>query len=168
MDPRIRLGSRSRGGRLPSGGARTPLAEGWSRDERTMDHPNEMRFIGGRWQKPVGAHRIEVRSASTEESLGSVPEAAEGDIDLAVAAAQAAFADPAGWARWGPARRGEALERVAVALGKRGEQFAQLVSSQNGMPISIGRVSEAVSGQALPQYYAALAQQQPAEETRPS
>jgi len=133
-----------------------------------MDHTHEMLFIGGRWQKPVGAHRIEVTSASTEESLGSVPEAAEGDIDLAVAAAQAAFADPAGWARWGPARRGEALERFAVALGKRGEQFAQLVSSQNGMPISIGRVSEAVSGQALLQYYAALAQQQPAEETRPS
>jgi acyl-CoA reductase-like NAD-dependent aldehyde dehydrogenase len=133
-----------------------------------MGYTHESLFIGGGWQKPAGSQRIEVASASTEEALGSVPEAAEGDIDLAVAAARAAFGDPAGWPAWGPARRGEALERFAAALEKRGEQFAQLVSSQNGMPISIGRMSEAVSGQLLVRYYAAIAQQVPAEETRAS
>jgi acyl-CoA reductase-like NAD-dependent aldehyde dehydrogenase len=125
-------------------------------------------FIDGGWQKPAGSNRIEVASASTEEPLGSVPEAAEGDIDRAVAAARSAFDEPGGWASWGSARRAEALERFAVALEKRGEQFAQLVSAQNGMPISIGRVSEAVSGQLLVRYYAALAQQVPTEETRAS
>jgi hypothetical protein len=65
--------------------------------------------------KPIGSRRIEVASASTEEALGSVPEAAEGDIDLAVAAARAAFDDPAGRASWSPARRGEALERFTRA-----------------------------------------------------
>ena len=133
-----------------------------------MDHTHESLFIAGQWQKPVSSRRIEVTSASTEESLGSVPEAAEGDIDLAVAAARVTFTDPAGWASWEPARRGAALERFAAALEKRGEQLAQLVSSQNGMPISIGRVSEAVSGQLLLRCYAAIAQQAPAEETRPS
>jgi acyl-CoA reductase-like NAD-dependent aldehyde dehydrogenase len=133
-----------------------------------VDDTRELLFIGGRWQKPAGRGRIEVTSASTEESLGSVPEAAEADIDRAVAAARAAFADPGGWASWDPARRGEALERFAGALEKRGEQFAQLVSAQNGMPISIGRLSEAVSGPALLRYYAALAQQVDVEETRPS
>src|SRR5258708_6107517 len=133
-----------------------------------MNQTHELLFIAGQWQKPVGTQRIEVRSASTEESLGSVPEAAEGDIDLAVTAARVAFDDPAGWPGWGPARRAEALERFAVAMEKRGEQLAQLVSSQNGMPISIGRVSEAVSGQLLLRYFAAVAQQVPVEETRPS
>jgi hypothetical protein len=47
-----------------------------------MDH-RELLYIGGEWRKPVTDRRIEVTSASTEESLGSVPEAAEGDIDLA-------------------------------------------------------------------------------------
>jgi acyl-CoA reductase-like NAD-dependent aldehyde dehydrogenase len=42
------------------------------------------------------------------------------------------------------------------------------VSSQNGMPISIGRMSEAVTGHMLLRYCAALAQQAPAEESRPS
>ncbi len=133
-----------------------------------MDHTYELLFIAGQWQKPVTARRIEVTSASTEESLGSVPEAAEGDIDLAVAAARVAFADPGGWASWDAARRAAALDRFAAALEKRGEQFAQLVSSQNGMPISIGRVSEALSGQLLLRYYAAIAQQSPVEEMRPS
>ena len=131
-----------------------------------MEH--DLLFIGGDWRKPAGTRRIEVTSASTEEPLGSVPEAAEGDIDAAVTAARAAFDDPAGWASWDPIRRGQALERFAVALEKRGEQFAHLVSSQNGMPISIGRMSEAITGHMLLRYYAALAQQVPAEQTRPS
>jgi acyl-CoA reductase-like NAD-dependent aldehyde dehydrogenase len=130
-----------------------------------MEHRHESLFIGGGWQKPAGTQRIDVTSASTEEFLGSVPEAAQGDVDRAVAAAREAFGE---WAGWNPARRGEALERFAMALEKRGEQFAQLVSSQNGMPISIGRMSEAVSGQLLVRYFAALAQQTPAEETRVS
>ena len=71
-----------------------------------MDHRHELLHIGGGWRKPVTDRRIEVTSASTEESLGSVPEAAEGDIDLAVATARYAFGDPAGWASWDTARRG--------------------------------------------------------------
>src|SRR5258708_1014216 len=132
-----------------------------------MNQTHELLFIAGQWRKPAGTQRIEVTSASTEESLGSVPEAAEGDIDLAVAAARSAFDDPAGWPGWGPARRAEALERFAMALDKRGEQLAQLVSSQNGMPISIGRVSEAVSRPALLRYYAASARRPQGEEARP-
>ena len=133
-----------------------------------MKHTHESLFIGGQWRKPIGTQRTEVTSASTEEPLGSVPEAAEGDIDLAVAAARDAFTDPSGWASWSPSRRAEVLERFAVALEKRGEQFAQLVSGQNGMPISVGRVSEAVTGSLLVRYYAALALGTLAEETRVS
>jgi hypothetical protein len=43
-----------------------------------MDDRHELLYIGGGWRKPVTAGRIEVTSASTEESLGGVPEAAEG------------------------------------------------------------------------------------------
>ncbi|MFF1450300.1 aldehyde dehydrogenase [Streptomyces sp. NPDC058274] len=133
-----------------------------------MQHRYESLFIGGRWRKPVGTGRIEVTSACTEESLGSVPEAAEGDIELAVAAAREAFDDPAGWASWSQARRGEALERFAAALAKRGEEFARLVSGQNGMPISIGRMTEALAGQLLVPLFAGLAESTSAEETRAS
>jgi acyl-CoA reductase-like NAD-dependent aldehyde dehydrogenase len=45
-------------------------------------------FIGGEWVRPSSSARIEVTSASTEENIGSVPEAAEADVDAAVAAAR--------------------------------------------------------------------------------
>lgn len=54
-------------------------------------------FIGGEWVRPSSAARIEVTSASTEENIGSVPEAQEADVDAAVAAARRAFDDPGGW-----------------------------------------------------------------------
>ena len=76
-------------------------------------------FIGGEWVSPSSPARIAVRNASTEEPAGEAPEAAEADVDAAVAAARRAFDDPAGWSQWEPARRGEALERLAAELGGR-------------------------------------------------
>jgi len=67
-------------------------------------------FIGGEWVPPSSAGRIEVRNASTGEVIGSVPEAAEADVDAAVAAARRAFDDPSGWSAWTPTGR---LRRAA-------------------------------------------------------
>jgi aldehyde dehydrogenase (NAD+) len=41
-------------------------------------------FIGGEWVRPSSPARIDVTSASTEEFIGSVPEAQEADVDDAV------------------------------------------------------------------------------------
>ena len=75
-----------------------------------------------------------MRNASTEEPIGETPEAAEADVDAAVAAARRAFDDPSGWSRWEPARRAEALERLAAELEQRAQDIGRLVSQQNGMP----------------------------------
>ena len=123
-------------------------------------------FIGGEWVKPQGSERISVISASTEEPLGSVPEASRADVDAAVAAARAAFDDPAGWSTWPAEERAQALERLAMALGSRGQEIAQRVSLQNGMPISFALEVEAVFPALLAQYYAALIRATPTEEDR--
>ncbi|MDT7557140.1 MAG: aldehyde dehydrogenase, partial [Pseudonocardiales bacterium] len=94
-------------------------------------------FIGGEWIAPSSSQTITVVSASTEEVIGSVPEAQEADVDAAVDAARRAFADPDGWASWEPSARAAAMERFADALDKRGGEIARLVSAQNGMPVSI-------------------------------
>jgi aldehyde dehydrogenase (NAD+) len=99
-------------------------------------------FIGGEWVRPSSAARIDVTSASTEEAIGSVPEAQEADIDAAVAAARRAFDDPDGWSQQEPAERAAAIERLAVALEARAGEMAQRVSAQNGMPISIATMLE--------------------------
>jgi acyl-CoA reductase-like NAD-dependent aldehyde dehydrogenase len=99
-------------------------------------------FIGGEWVRPSSSARIEVTSASTEENIGSVPEAAEADVDVAVAAARRAFDDPDGWSQWEPAARAAAIERLAAVLEARSAQLAEAVSRQNGMPISIATMLE--------------------------
>ena len=129
----------------------------------TTDHSQLL--IGGVWTAPATGNRITVRSASTEEVIGSVPEASTADVDEAVAAARRAFEDPTGWSTWDPARRAEVLGRLAEEYEKRSEPIYAAVSSQNGMPIAIARQLESFPP-LLFRYYADLIRKQPAEEVR--
>jgi aldehyde dehydrogenase (NAD+) len=129
----------------------------------TTDHTQLL--IGGAWTAPSTNNRITVRSASTEEVIGSVPEASTSDVDAAVAAARRAFDDPTGWSLWSPARRAEVLDRLAEEYEKRAEQIFAAVSSQNGMPIAIARQLESFPP-LLFRYYADLIRKQPVEEVR--
>ncbi|MEV0210580.1 aldehyde dehydrogenase [Streptomyces sp. NPDC050788] len=116
-------------------------------------HHDEL-FIGGRWVKPASDGRITVLGASTEDVLGSVPEGTEKDMDAAVAAARAAFDDPDGWSRWEPARRADALCRLADALERRGKDITRLVSAQNGVTIGLSEQVEGALPAILLRYYA--------------
>jgi aldehyde dehydrogenase (NAD+) len=124
-------------------------------------------FIGGEWVRPSSAARIEVTSASTEEVIGSVPEAQEADVDAAVAAARRAFDDPGGWSQQEPAQRAAAIERLAVALEARAGEMARRVSAQNGMPISIATQLEGGFPVVVLRYMASLVANATFEEERP-
>jgi acyl-CoA reductase-like NAD-dependent aldehyde dehydrogenase len=124
-------------------------------------------YIGGEWSKPNGSDVLEVVSASTEQHIGTVPEADEYDVDRAVESARAAFDDPAGWSRWAPVQRAEVMERFAVELESRAEETARRVSDQNGMPIVVANQLEAVFPPLLLRYYAGLAKDLAFEERRP-
>jgi acyl-CoA reductase-like NAD-dependent aldehyde dehydrogenase len=121
-------------------------------------------FIGGEWVSPSSTATIKVNSASTEEPIGSVPEAAEADVDAAVAAARRAFDDPSGWSSWTPAERGAALERLAAALETRAGDIGQLVSAQNGMPIALSPIIEGMTPVGTLRYMISLLASSPVEE----
>ena len=123
-------------------------------------------FIGGNWVAPSSTHRITAIAASTEEVIGSTPEAQEADVDAAVVAARRAFVDPSGWAHWSPADRATAMERLADILERRAEELVQRVSAQNGMPVAVARQLEGSFPVALLRYYAGLAKESWLEETR--
>lgn len=125
-------------------------------------------FIGGVWRRPASERRIVVRSATTEEVVGSVPEATEADVDLAVAAARRAFRDPQGWATWDPSDRAAVLERIADEVDARAEATVRVISQQNGMPITIARALEATYPSATLRFYADLIRDQAVEEERPA
>jgi aldehyde dehydrogenase (NAD+) len=124
-------------------------------------------FIGGAWASPDGHESIDVFSATTEELVGRIPSANERDIDDAVGAARLAFDDPQGWATWSPEARAVALEALASELDARAAQTVTAVSTQNGMPVSIGQQSEGILPATLLRYYADLIRRDPLEEVRP-
>lgn len=124
-------------------------------------------FVDGGWVEPASDRRIEVVNATTEELLGSVPEATERDVDRAVAAARRAFGD-SGWADTAPAERADVLNRFADAVEKRGDQLTRTVSMQNGMPLGLSEQFEGGYAVALLRYYAGLAESSETEERRPS
>ncbi|WP_207839704.1 aldehyde dehydrogenase [Williamsia soli] len=120
-------------------------------------------YIGGEWRSPSGSARITVISPNTGELIGEVPDGAEGDIDAAVGAARRAFDDPRGWSGIAPAERAGHLERFATEIEKRKDEFAERVSSQNGMPIGVANQLEAVYPSTLLRYYAGLIGEQKEE-----
>ncbi|MEZ0050278.1 aldehyde dehydrogenase (NAD+) [Mycobacterium sp. MAA66] len=124
-------------------------------------------YIGGEWVSPSSSRTINVFSASTEELIGSVPDAVEADVDVAVAAARRAFDDPQGWRSWHPIERAAGIERIADALDTRAGEMAQRVSAQNGMPISTARRVEGVLPPAVLRLYAQLIRDAVLEDIRP-
>lgn len=124
-------------------------------------------FIGNEWVKPASDRKFTVINASTEEEIGTVPEAVEADVDAAVAAARNAF-DNSGWATSSPAERAAVMERFMAAVAARGPQIAEAVSAQNGMPIALSTQLEGQFGAGVIQYYAELAKGLGQPDVRPS
>ena len=124
-------------------------------------------FIGNEWVKPASDRTFTLINASTEEVIGTVPEACEADVDAAVAAARKAFAAP-GWADIGYAARADVMERFMGAIMARGEPIARVVSAQNGMPLSISQPLEGQFSVGVVQYYAGLARTLGQPDVRPS
>jgi geranial dehydrogenase len=124
-------------------------------------------FINNQWVKPASDRRFTLINASTEETIGTAPEAVEADVDAAVAAARAALTAP-GWGDASPQQRAAIMERFMGAIAARGEEIARIVSAQNGMPISISVPLEGQFSVGVVQYYAGLARTMGAPDVRPS
>jgi aldehyde dehydrogenase (NAD+) len=122
---------------------------------QTIDY--QTLYIGGEWVEPAASGRIDLISPSTEDQIGSVPEASQADVDRAVAAAREAFDAGDGWASWSPEQRAEVLERFATELDARAEEAATRTTIQNGMPITVSRQVEGGLSGVLIRYYAEAA-----------
>ena len=131
-----------------------------------MSLDRQFLFIGGEWVEPRASGRIDVINATTEDVLGSVPEACESDVDRAVNSARTAF--ESSWGQSDPSERADVLDRFADALEKRGPELTRLVSQQNGMPHDLSEQFEGSYVIAVFRYYAELTRKMQFEELRPS
>ena len=91
-------------------------------------------YINGEWVAPEGAGTIAVRSASTEEVIGRVPEGAARDLDAAVRAARAAFP---GWMTTKPVERGAFLKKIHDGLKARADEIGKIIAGEVGMPLKL-------------------------------
>ena len=92
-------------------------------------------FIGGRWTDAADGKTFETRDPATGEVLAKVAEAGVEDVDRAVAAARKSF-DRGEWRELPPAERARALWKIGDMIEERADEFAQLETLDNGMPIN--------------------------------
>jgi aldehyde dehydrogenase (NAD+) len=88
----------------------------------------------GEWVAPATGDVLEVRSPHDRSLTGTAPHAAPADVDRAVAAARRAFAEGP-WPRMSPQERYAMVGRFAELHTARAEEFAALVTSENGTPL---------------------------------
>ncbi|TIC82260.1 NAD-dependent succinate-semialdehyde dehydrogenase [Nocardioides sp. GY 10113] len=100
--------------------------------------PEERRrlFIGGTWRESSSGARLDVIDPADG---GVLTDVADGTLDDARAALDAAVAAQADWAATAPRDRGEILRRAFEALTARADHFARLMSLEMGKPVAEAR-----------------------------
>lgn len=93
-------------------------------------------YVGGQWVSASSGERLEVNDPATGELLASVPRMGKTETDNAIAAAQAAFPD---WSGRTSAERAKVLQAWAASLRTHAEELAQLMTLEQGKPISESR-----------------------------
>jgi succinate-semialdehyde dehydrogenase/glutarate-semialdehyde dehydrogenase len=96
----------------------------WTEDRLPTDL-----WIGGAFREASDGARFDVINPADESVLASVASASIADADAALDAAQDAFAD---WAGRTPRARSEVLRRAWELMVARQEEFARLITLENG------------------------------------
>ena len=93
-------------------------------------------FIHGSQLPPDGRDLIDVRDPADGSVIAEVANATRDDLDRAVSDGWDAFRS---WSQGLPAERGRILNRIALALRERTDEFARIETLDNGKPISAAR-----------------------------
>ena len=82
-------------------------------------------YIGGAWVPSSGSGTIDVFDSTDGSVIGQIPDGTADDVDKAVKAARAAFAD---WAALDPEERGKFMTRIGEGLGARPQSWTCLAA----------------------------------------
>ena len=91
-------------------------------------------FINGKFVDACNDEQLQVIDPSNGSVLATVAAAGAEDVELAVQAAQAAFANP-NWRRTSGAQRAGLLRDIARGIKQNLQEFAQLETLNNGKPL---------------------------------
>jgi aldehyde dehydrogenase (NAD+) len=101
-------------------------------------------YINGQWVDPISKNRMGVENPATEEIVAEVAMGNREDADRAILAARAAFD---GWTYRPPKERLAIVKRILEVYNDRYEDFAQVMSTEMGAPITWARGAQAWAGQ---------------------
>ncbi len=93
-------------------------------------------FIDGQFVAPVGGKYLDNIEPATGKPYSQVADSDGRDVDLAVVAAEKAFAD---WSRSSAAERSRILLRIADLIERDLEKFSRAESIDTGKPLSLAR-----------------------------
>ncbi len=89
-------------------------------------------LIGGEWTDSESGARFVATSPSSGETIGTIPEGTRADAQRAIAAANAASDH---WARRSAFDRQKAMRRVASGIDARRDEFARVLTRDQGKPL---------------------------------
>ena len=113
-------------------------------------------YLDGAWSVSKSDRVLVVRSPSTEEIVGQVPDASIADIESTVSAARAAF-DHGPWPRMRPADRSQMMQALLDELTTRADELAHVIGSENGTPERLLRPAQVNNALDVLRYYTTLA-----------
>ncbi|WP_442879895.1 NAD-dependent succinate-semialdehyde dehydrogenase [Aurantimonas sp. E1-2-R+4] len=90
-------------------------------------------YIDGAWRGASNGATRAVTDPATEDTLGSIAEATEADIDAALTAARAGFSV---WRRVGTWERAKLIRKASDLIRERADEIATLMSVETGKPLA--------------------------------
>lgn len=107
-------------------------------------------YIGGQWRQPLSGETREIRDPATGELVGTSAIGDASDIDAAVVAARAGFAE---WSRTPAADRRAIMRRAADLIDERIDEIALMLTREQGKPLA-DSAKEIAFGATVIRYYA--------------
>src|SRR5437870_13281729 len=101
-----------------------------------MTNPPILNFIGGEFLEPQAGRFLDNIEPATGKPYSQVADSGKEDVDLAVAAAEAAFPD---WSEKPAAERSRILLSIADLIERDLEKFSRAESIDTGKPITLAR-----------------------------
>jgi len=110
-------------------------------------------YVNGKWVPASGDGRIEVVNPATEQTIGSVHVGTKEDVNAAISAARSAFSS---WSKSSISDRQGYLYAISSAIADRGEEIAQLITSEVGTPINYSRMAMVGTPRVVAKSYAKI------------
>jgi acyl-CoA reductase-like NAD-dependent aldehyde dehydrogenase len=107
-----------------------------ARDFISRDHGL---LINGEWVPAADGATFETFDPATGQATATIAQGGASDVDAAVKAARAAFADDSSWRTMTAPDRGRLLTRLADLLEANADELAQIESLDNGKPLTLAR-----------------------------